>query len=137
MKKLLLLAVTSVAIFAQSTDYRESLKSYLYEEYAHLIEESDPENPDFHKRWFREVLEELCAEKNNNLQLLEQPMNIPLSRSTAYVLVTGDNILNATPVLIHVGQIKAGDKWGSVLLISRADSTGFKRTSYFYLKETA
>ena len=127
MKKLLLLVVTSVSLFG-SADYRESLKSSLYEQFVSCIDENDPEEPDFYKNMFKEALEELYSEENNDLQLLEQPMHINLSGSSAYVLVSGSNIINATPVLLQAGHLGAQGKWGSVLLISRADKTGFRTT---------
>lgn len=129
MKKLLLLAVASVSMFVQGTDSRERIKKYLYEEIAPCVEEDSREG-------FEEAVAELLGEEDNNLQLLEEPMQIHLKDSNTYVLVTSSNsIYNATPVVYEAGYLTGRvNSWGYALLISYIDKCkGGVTTSYIYL----
>lgn len=128
MKKLLLLAVASVSMFIQGTNSRERIKKHLYEEFAPYVEEDSREG-------FEEAVAELLTE-DNDLQLLEEPMQIHLRDSNAYVLVTGSNsIYNGTPVVYEAGYLRGRvNSWGYALLISYIDKRkGGVTTSYIYL----
>ncbi len=150
MKKLLLLAVASVSMLVQATNEVESMKTFVYEKFASLLEESSLES-------FKEELEKLCLEKDNILALVEHPTWVVLDRPSAtmevsvtgphqpcialgdsglMVFVTGSHPRNAAPVYLHVGDVDGKNEWQNMLVITRIDErTGEAKNKRFYFKE--